>query len=70
MHLHVPGEALGIGAPTPNNMIYLLDDGMRPVKIGEAGVMWAGGACVTQGYVNLPEKTAERYRRDPFLNDG
>lgn len=32
--------------------------------------MWAGGAGITRGYVNLPEKTRERYRLDPFLNNG
>jgi non-ribosomal peptide synthetase component F len=70
MNPHFPGETLGIGTPTPNNMIYLLDEQMQPVKIGEVGIMWVGGACVTRGYVNLPAKTAERYKRDPFLNDG
>jgi non-ribosomal peptide synthetase component F len=32
--------------------------------------MWAGGVCVTRGYLNLPEKTNERYKEDPFVNDG
>lgn len=70
MHLHFPGEMLGIGTPTPNNTIYLLDEQMQPVKIGEVGIMWAGGAGITRGYVNLHEMTAERYRRDIFMNDG
>lgn len=70
MHLHFTSETLGIGSPTPNNTVYLLDDEMKPVKIGDVGVMWAGGAGVTRGYINLPDKTAERYKRDPFLNDG
>ncbi|KAG7145997.1 Adenylate-forming reductase like protein [Verticillium longisporum] len=32
--------------------------------------MWAGGLGVSRGYVKLPEKTAEKYKRDPFVNDG
>jgi non-ribosomal peptide synthetase component F len=32
--------------------------------------MWAGGECVTRGYLNLPDKTNERYTVDPFVDDG
>ncbi|KAF9475655.1 nonribosomal peptide synthetase 12 [Pholiota conissans] len=71
MHDHVPGELLSIGKPTPNNSVYVLDpDTMEPLPIGSLGVMWAGGAGITRGYVNLPDKTAERYVIDPFANDG
>ncbi|KAI8969609.1 nonribosomal peptide synthetase 12 [Trametes punicea] len=70
MHLHSPGEFLTIGGPVPNTNVYVLDENMKPVPIGEPGVMWAGGACVSKGYLNLPEKTAERYKLDPFTNDG
>lgn len=31
--------------------------------------MWVGGVGVSAGYLNLPEKTAERWRPDPFLGD-
>ncbi|EIW59229.1 nonribosomal peptide synthetase 12 [Trametes versicolor FP-101664 SS1] len=70
VHLHTPGEFLSIGGPVPNTNVYVLDENMKPVAIGEAGVMWGGGACVSKGYVNLPEKTAERYTLDPFAGDG
>ena len=70
VHPHVPGNALSIGKPTPNNAVYILDEDMQPVPIGQQGIMWAGGAGITRGYLNLPEKTFERYRRDPFLDDG
>ena len=43
---------------------------MQPVPIGEPGVMWAGGSGISMGYIGLPEKTAERYKLDPYLNDG
>jgi hypothetical protein len=32
--------------------------------------MWVGGIGVSRGYLNLPEKTAERWRPNPFMNDG
>lgn len=67
---HVPGNAISIGRPTPNNLVYVLDEDMKPLPIGQIGVMWAGGAGITKGYINLPEKTKERYRLDPFLADG
>ncbi|KAI0771248.1 nonribosomal peptide synthetase 12 [Trametes elegans] len=70
VRLHTPGEFLTIGGPVPNTNVYVLDEEMKPVPIGEPGVMWAGGACVSKGYVNLPDKTAERYTLDPFTKDG
>jgi D-alanine--poly(phosphoribitol) ligase subunit 1 len=63
-------ERLTIGAPTPNNTVYILDDELRPLPIGEVGEMWAGGACVSTGYLANPELDADRYRPDPFLADG
>ncbi|KAG6854584.1 hypothetical protein C0991_004920 [Blastosporella zonata] len=70
MHLHKSGKILGIGGPTPNNSVYVLDEKAQPITIGQMGVMWAGGAGITRGYLNLPDKTSEKYKRDPFLNDG
>ncbi len=61
---------LTIGTPTPNNTVYVLDEHRRPCVIGEVGEMWAGGDCVTAGYLANPELTAERYASDPFLGEG
>jgi non-ribosomal peptide synthetase component F len=60
---------MSIGKPTPNNNVYILDDDMLPLPIGQPGVMWAGGKCVSVGYLNLPKKTEERYKKDPFVAD-
>lgn len=70
MQLHKYGGPLSIGGPTPNNNVYVLDENLKPVPIGEPGIMWAGGAGITRGYINLPDKTAERYMLDMFANDG
>ncbi|KAJ0301778.1 hypothetical protein Brms1b_012331 [Colletotrichum noveboracense] len=64
------GQTLTIGKPTPNNTVYVLDDEGNSLGVGEPGVMWAGGHGISRGYVSLPEKTAERYKLDPFANDG
>jgi amino acid adenylation domain-containing protein len=61
------GGQLTIGRPVPNTTVYVLDEDLRPCRIGEVGEMWAGGACVTAGYLGNPDLTAERYRPDPFL---
>lgn len=70
MHLHQPGQPLSIGKPTPNNNVYILNKLDLPVGEGELGIMYAGGLGVSRGYIDLPEKTAERYLLDPFANDG
>lgn len=64
---HFPDKpVLSIGRPTPNNTVYILDDALRPLPIGEKGEMWAGGDCVTAGYLGNRDLTADRYRPDPF----
>ncbi|RYO98998.1 hypothetical protein DL766_000429 [Monosporascus sp. MC13-8B] len=70
MHLHQSGQPLSIGKPTPNNTVYILDEEGRPVGIGEPGIQWAGGHGISRGYIGLPDKTAEKYKLDPFANDG
>nr|GAT46057.1 nonribosomal peptide synthetase 12 [Mycena chlorophos] len=67
---HLPGYPLSIGKPIPNTNVYVLSrdpTSTKPVPIGETGCMWVGGVGVSNGYLNLPGKTAERYRPDPFL---
>ncbi|KAI6779308.1 uncharacterized protein J7T54_001038 [Emericellopsis cladophorae] len=68
MHNHVSGGPLTIGKPTPGNNVYILNENHELVRDGEPGVMWAGGLGVSKGYVGLPEKTAERYVPDLFLD--
>ncbi|WP_420628242.1 amino acid adenylation domain-containing protein [Candidatus Leptofilum sp.] len=68
---HLPWkEGLTIGKPTPNNTVYVLDENLQPLPIGEVGEMWAGGDCVSKGYIGNEALTSERYRPDPFLGDG
>lgn len=67
VHRLHPGHELTIGAPIPNTTVYVLDEHRRPVEVGAIGEMWAGGSCVTAGYLGNPELTAERYAPDPFI---
>jgi acyl-CoA synthetase (AMP-forming)/AMP-acid ligase II len=43
---------------------------MQPCAIGEVGEMWAGGDCVTAGYLHNDQLNQDRYRPDPFLGNG
>lgn len=70
MHKHIAGEELSIGRPTPNNRVYILDGEGELMPMGATGVMWAGGLGVSRGYVGLNDKTAEKYKPDPFAGDG
>ncbi|MHC5906211.1 amino acid adenylation domain-containing protein [Streptomyces sp. S6] len=71
MSRHDPrNPLLTIGRPTPNNTVYVLDADRRPLPIGEVGEMWAGGDCVSAGYLANARLNAERYAPDPFLGGG
>ncbi|CAM5718952.1 D-alanine--D-alanyl carrier protein ligase [Streptomyces alboniger] len=67
MSRHDPAAPLlTIGRPTPNNTVYVLDADRRPLPVGEVGEMWAGGDCVSAGYLGDDRLNAERYAPDPF----
>jgi hypothetical protein len=41
---------------------------MQQVPVGVVGEIYLGGICVSPGYINLPEQTAERFVPDPFVD--
>ena len=58
-----------IGAPLGNMRLHLLDAHGNLVPVGVAGEIHIGGACVTRGYLNRPELTAEKFIPDPFSEE-
>lgn len=64
-----PDGLPAIGRPIDNAQIYLLDEQLRQVPIGEPGELFIGGAGVAKGYLNRPALTAERFIADPFSVD-
>lgn len=64
-----PEEAtVNIGRPIANTQLYVLDDALNPVGIGEEGELWIGGDGVTRGYWKRDEMTADRFRENPFAS--
>ena len=58
-----------VGRPVRPERLYILDDELRRVPEGEAGEVCVGGDMLARGFVNLPEKTAERFVPDPFAGE-
>ena len=63
------GAEATIGKPIAGTEIYLLDPEMRRVAPGETGEICVSGDGVANGYVNLPEATADRFVAHPFAPD-
>ncbi|RPK06399.1 Bacitracin synthetase 3 (BA3) [Bacillus subtilis] len=62
-------ESVPIGAAADNMNIYVLDKSMKPVPIGVPGEIYISGDGIAREYLNRPELTAERFLRNPFVQE-
>jgi amino acid adenylation domain-containing protein len=62
-------RVIPIGRPVPHTRLYVLDTQRKPVPIGVPGEIYVGGVGVGAGYLNQPQRTAERFTSDPFSED-
>ena len=53
-----------IGRPIPNAEAYVLDKILEPTGIHLNGELFIGGAGLARGYLNSPDRTAERFIPD------
>jgi len=58
------------GRPLPGTELRLVDDDGQEVGDGEAGEIWVRGFNVMQGYLDMPEATAETITTDGWLKTG
>lgn len=59
-------EAISIGRPIANTLIYILDQQQQLTPIGVPGELYIGGAGVVRGYLDRQELTDERFIANPF----
>lgn len=55
-----------IGRPIDNVQLYVLNDDLRPVSVGQAGELHIAGMGVAKGYLNRPELECEKFIPNPF----
>ncbi|MFW6357634.1 MAG: amino acid adenylation domain-containing protein [Chroococcales cyanobacterium] len=58
---------ISIGKAIANTQAYILNDSLQPVPIGVIGELYIGGVGLSQGYLNRPELTAEKFIPNPFF---
>lgn len=61
---------ISIGKPIANTATYVLDQHFKPVPVGVTGELYIGGTGISQGYLNRPELTAERFIKNPLDTAG
>lgn len=60
----ISGDQPAIGHPIPNAQTYILDQNLKPAGIHLNGELFISGAGLARGYLNSPERTAERFIPD------
>ena len=56
-----PGEFVAIGSPIANTEMFIFDKNGEQVPVGVPGELYIGGSGVTNGYLNRPELTNEKF---------
>jgi amino acid adenylation domain-containing protein/FkbM family methyltransferase len=65
-------KSIPYGRPIANARYHVLGgvlDDLEPCPVGEAGDLYIGGLCLSAGYANAPDLTADRFVPDPYGPD-
>jgi amino acid adenylation domain-containing protein len=57
-------ETIPIGKPIDNIKLYIVDNDFNLQPLEVAGELCIGGVGIARGYLNTPELTAEKFKRD------
>ncbi|MGD9201016.1 MAG: amino acid adenylation domain-containing protein, partial [Chitinispirillia bacterium] len=58
-----------IGRPIANIQMFILNDNLELLPIGETGELHIGGIGLARGYLNRPDLTSEKFIPNPFSKD-
>ncbi|MCM3904752.1 MAG: amino acid adenylation domain-containing protein, partial [Pyrinomonadaceae bacterium] len=58
-----------IGRPISRTQVYVLNEQLEAVEVGEEGELYTGGAGLARCYLNRPELTAEKFVPNPFSRE-
>jgi amino acid adenylation domain-containing protein len=64
------GHSVPIGIPATHHRVYLLDQARNPVPLGVTGEIYVAGEFLSDGYLNRPEETSDKFLADPFQPSG
>ncbi|MCU0289254.1 MAG: AMP-binding protein, partial [Acidobacteria bacterium] len=62
--IHSDATLIPIGKPLSNTVIYINDKNKHLTYIGVKGEIYIGGQGIARGYLNNPELTADRFKRN------